>query len=109
MCWTLIGLDRKNWNGLSPRRGCVWKPRAGRGVALGTGVFSALTQCMVSDTSEQGTDGFGDFCWRQMLATVATSSDATFPQMNVRDLVVREGRYTGQLGSLSLSQCNPYP
>jgi hypothetical protein len=76
-------------------------------VALGTGVFSALTQCMVSDTSEQGTDGFGDFCWRQMLATVATSSDATFPQMNVRDLVVREGRYTGQLGSLSLSPSKP--
>lgn len=66
--------------------------RAGRGVALGTGVFSALTQFMVSNTSEQGTDGFGDFCRRQKLATVATSSDATFPQMNVLDLVVREGR-----------------
>lgn len=48
---------------------------------------------MVSNTSEQDTDGCGDFCWRQELATVATSSDATFPQMSVRGLVVRKGRY----------------
>lgn len=79
MCWILTRVDRRNWTVLSSSRG-VSGSRGQTGVWPWAQVSSQhLLSALVSDTSEQGTDGCGDFCWRQKLATVATSSDATFP------------------------------